>query len=84
MPELPMRFHPLGPGVKCPACGGDLVFVRVRLLADLYQCASDGRCKRQVLHYRNKDTQTCGYGIARRLTVYAVLCLSGWNLPPST
>jgi hypothetical protein len=61
MPESPMRLHPLAPDVKCPACGADLVFVRRRLLADLYECASGGQCRRQVLHYRTKETQTCGY-----------------------
>jgi hypothetical protein len=58
-----MRLHPLAPDVKCPACGADLVFVRRRLLADLYECASDGQCKRQVLHYRTKEAQTCGYAV---------------------
>jgi hypothetical protein len=61
MAELPMRLHPLAPDVKCPACGGDLRLVRVRLLADLYECASP--CKRQVLHYWTKETQTCGYSV---------------------
>jgi hypothetical protein len=56
-----MRLHPLAPDVKCPACGGDLRLVRVRLLADLYECASP--CKRQVLHYWTKETQTCGYSV---------------------
>ena len=63
MPELSMRLHPLAPEVKCPACGADLVFVRRRLLADLYECASGGPCKRQVLHYRTKETRTCGYAV---------------------
>ena len=57
MPELPMRFHLLAPDVKCPACGGDLRFIRVRGYGDLYQCA----CKRQVMHYVSKKTNTCGY-----------------------
>ena len=60
MPELPMRFHLLAPDVKCPACGAGLTFVRVRAYRDLYVCASSV-CKRQVMHYRNKETQTCGY-----------------------
>jgi hypothetical protein len=50
-----MRPHPLAPDVKYPACGADLVFVRRRLLADLYEFASGGQCKRQVLHYRTKE-----------------------------
>ena len=42
--ELPMRFHPLASDVKCPACGADLTFVRVRGgYGDLYQCASGAR-----------------------------------------
>ena len=45
VPELPMRFHLLASDVKCPACGGDLMFVRVRGYGDLYQCASDP-CRR--------------------------------------
>ena len=57
MPEFPKRFHLLAPDVKCPSCGGGLTFVRVRKFADLYQCAS----KRQVMHYVNKETKTCGY-----------------------
>jgi hypothetical protein len=60
VPELPMRFHLLGPDVKCSACGGRLTFIRVRLFADLYQCASD-QCKRQVIHYPRKESKTCGY-----------------------
>jgi hypothetical protein len=56
-----MQFHPLAPDVKCPTCGAGLTFVRVRRYGDLYQCASGGPCKREVLHYRNKETQTCGY-----------------------
>ena len=35
-----MRFHPLASDVKCPTCGANIGFVRVRLLADLYECAS--------------------------------------------
>ena len=54
MPERPMRLHPLSSDVKCPACGADLRFVRVRLLADLYECTSS--CKRQVLHYWTKES----------------------------
>jgi hypothetical protein len=63
MPELPMRYHPLAPDVKCPACGAGLTFVRVRGYGDLYQCASGGPCKREVLHYVRKETKTCGYAL---------------------
>jgi hypothetical protein len=55
-----MRLHPLAPEVKCSACGGDLMFVRVRVHGDLYQCVSDP-CMRQVMHYQRKDGKTCGY-----------------------
>ena len=61
MPELPMRFHPLAAEAKCPACGADLTFMRVRGHGDLYQCASGGPCRCKVLHYRSKATKTCGY-----------------------
>ena len=57
-----MRFHPLAPQVKCSACGGDLMFVRVRVYGDLYQCVSDP-CRRQVMHYRRQTTKTCGYAV---------------------
>jgi hypothetical protein len=30
LPEPPMRFQPLAPEVKCPACGADLTFIKVR------------------------------------------------------
>jgi hypothetical protein len=56
-----MRFHPLAPEAKCPACGADLTFVRVRGYGDLYQCASGGPCRCKVLHYRAKATKTCGH-----------------------
>jgi hypothetical protein len=65
-----MRFHPLASDVKCPTCGANLGFVRVRLLADLYECASP--CKRQVLHYRNKETQACGYAVLYTWGVWQV------------
>jgi hypothetical protein len=39
---------------------------------DLYQCASGGPCKRQVLHYRRKETKTCGYANAYRTGVLGV------------
>jgi hypothetical protein len=61
-----MRFHPLAPEVKCPRCGGDLVFVRVRVFGDLYRC----KCMRQVMHYRNTDTKTCGYAALYRTGVF--------------
>ena len=71
LPELPMRFHPLAPQVKCSACGGDLMFVRVRVYGDLYQCVSDP-CRRQVMHYKRKDSKTCGYAPLSRLGVFSV------------
>ena len=55
-----MLFHPLGPEVKCPACGAGLIFTRVRVFGDLYTCTSGRACKCQVLHYRRKATRTCG------------------------
>jgi ssDNA-binding Zn-finger/Zn-ribbon topoisomerase 1 len=58
-----MRFHLLSPDVKCPACGADLIFVRVRQFGDLYQCTYAGRCRCQVMHYRNKATKTCGWAL---------------------
>ena len=61
MPKRHMLLHPLPPGVKCPACGGGLTFIRVRVFGDLYQC----KCKHQVMHYLNTDTKTCGYAIIR-------------------
>jgi hypothetical protein len=64
MPDPSMRYHLLPPDVKCPACGAaGLTFVRVRGGRDLYQCASGGPCRCAVLHYRNKETQTCGYTV---------------------
>jgi ssDNA-binding Zn-finger/Zn-ribbon topoisomerase 1 len=75
MPELPMRLHPLAPGVKCPACGGDLVFVRVRAgYGDLYQCASGGACKCQIIHYRSKEAKACGYAV-----VYKYGAIGEWT-----
>jgi hypothetical protein len=59
-----MRFHPLAPEVKCPRCGGGLTFIRVRGgYGDLYQCASGGRCKCQIMHYRSKGAKACGYAV---------------------
>ena len=67
LPELPMRLHPLASDVKCPACGGALTFVRVRGgYIDVYQCASGGRCKCQILHYRSKEVKACGYAVVYR------------------
>ena len=54
-----MRLHPLAPDVKCPACGAGLVFVRRRLLADLYECASGGRA----------DARFCTTGARKRRPV---------------
>jgi hypothetical protein len=61
MPE-PMLLPPLAPDVKCPACGADLTFIRVRGWGDLYQC-SGGPCKCRVMHYRNQATKTCGWAL---------------------
>jgi uncharacterized Zn finger protein len=67
-----MRLHPLAPNVKCPACGADLTFIRVRGHRDLYRCASGGSCTRQVMHYLNKETQTCGYASVSKYGVFGV------------
>jgi len=61
-PEHPMRLHPLAPDVSCPTCGARLTFVRVRVFADLYQCAAAGPCH-WVVHYVNTKTKTCGYSV---------------------
>ena len=58
MPELPMRLHALAPGIKCPACGAVLTFIRARGHGDLYQC---GLCKHQVLHTLSRATKSCGH-----------------------
>jgi hypothetical protein len=71
VPELPMRFHLLAPDVKCPACGADLTFIWARGRRDLYHCTS-GACKCQVMHYLNKETQTCGYAPVYRSGVFGV------------
>jgi hypothetical protein len=36
MPARHILLHLLAPDVKCPTCGSDLVFVRVRGNCDLY------------------------------------------------
>ena len=72
MPELPRLLHPLAPDVRCLACGAGLTFIRVRIFGDLYQCASGGPCKRQVMHYRHKETQTCGYAPVYSSGVFGV------------
>lgn len=66
-----MQLHPLPPDVRCPTCGAGLTFVRVRGHRDLYQCPS-ASCKRQVMHYRNKVTQVCGYAPVYRSGVFGV------------
>src|ERR1019366_9172571 len=63
MPAPRMRFHPLAPEAKCPACGASLTFVRVRGYGDLYSCASGGPCKCPVIQYRSKVTKTCGFAL---------------------
>jgi hypothetical protein len=74
MPELPMLLHPLAPDVRCPTCGAGLTFIQVRVYGDLYQCASGGACKRQVMHYWNVVTQTCGYA-----PVYSSRVFGAWT-----
>ena len=75
-----MRFHLLAPDVKCPACGVELTFIRVRGGRDLYQCAS-GVCKFQVMHYRNNETQKCGYAPVYRSGVFGVWTPCGERSP---
>ena len=80
MAEVPvMRFHPLAPEVKCPACGGDLTFVRVRVFGDLYQCSSGGLPKCQVLHYRRQKTKTCGYAVLSTHGALGVEAFGEWT-----
>ena len=69
-----MRLHPLAPGVKCPACGAGLTFIRVRGYRDLYQCAAGGPCECRVVHYWSKTTQTCGYSV-----IYGLGGLGKWT-----
>ena len=61
MPELHRLLHPLEPDVRCPYCDASFTFAWVMGSADLYHCTSGGPCKCQLLHYRNEETQTCGY-----------------------
>jgi hypothetical protein len=61
LPELPMLLHPLARDVRCPRCGGDLTFIRVRVFGDLYQCSCGGLCMGQVMHYQSKASKACGY-----------------------
>jgi hypothetical protein len=68
-----MRLHPLAPEVRCPGCGAGLTFIRVRKFGDLYQCA----CKRQVMHYRNKETKACGYAPVYSSGVFGVWTACG-------
>jgi hypothetical protein len=70
-----MLLHPLAPDVKCPACGGALRFVRViGGYGDVYQCAPFGTCRCQIMHYRSKEAQTCGYAV-----VYEYGALGVWT-----
>jgi hypothetical protein len=71
--EPPTRFHPLAPDIQCPTCRAGLKFVRVRGGRDLYQCTFRV-CQRQFLHYRNNETQTCGYA-----PVYSTGVLGKWT-----
>jgi len=61
-----MRLHLLASEVKCPACGADLAFIRVRGYGDLYQCTS-GPCKGRVMHYQRKESKICGYAAITHL-----------------
>jgi hypothetical protein len=64
MTDSSMRYHLLLPDVKCPACGAGLTFVRMRGWGDVYSCASGGHsCRCHLIHYRNKETKTCGYAV---------------------
>jgi hypothetical protein len=76
MAELPvMRLHALAPEVKCPRCGASLAFIRVRGgYGDLYQCASAGQCKCQIMHYRSKEAKVCGYAV-----VYKYGAIGEWT-----
>ena len=51
-----------------------LLFVVRGGYGDLYQCASGGRCKCQIMHYRSKEAQTCGYAV-----VYEYGALGVWT-----
>ena len=62
VPGFFTRLHPLASDVKCRACGAGLPFIMVTIFGDLYQWASD-RGKRQVMHYRRKESRTCGYAV---------------------
>ena len=63
-----MRLHALAPEVKCPRCGASLAFIRV------YQCASAGPCKCQIMHYRSKEAKVCGYAV-----VYKYGAIGEWT-----
>jgi hypothetical protein len=57
-----MKLHPLSPEVKCPMCGGVLVYVRLRRFGDLYQCFRIAKgCRGAVMHYRKGRTTRCGW-----------------------
>jgi hypothetical protein len=68
-----MRLHLLASDVKCPRCDDGLTFIRVRGGRDLYRCASSV-CGRHVMHYPNKETQTCGYA-----PVYGTGAFGAWT-----
>jgi hypothetical protein len=50
-----MILHPLSPEMKCQTCGGELEFVRVRRLADLYQCAGAKACAGRLALSKGQD-----------------------------
>lgn len=57
-----MKLHSLSPEVKCPVCGGVLVYIRVRKFGDLYRCARGVKdCSGAVLHYQKSSTSKCGW-----------------------
>jgi hypothetical protein len=52
----------LSSAVKCPVCGGGLLFIRVRKFGDLYHCIRGAKvCPGVVLHYRRAGTTQCGW-----------------------
>jgi len=79
MPERDRLLHLLAPDVKCPACGGDLTFVRVHVSGDLYQCNSGGHPKCQVLHYGRQKTKTCGYAVLSTHGALGVEAFGEWT-----
>ncbi len=54
-----MKYHPLGPEVRCFQCGmeNSLSYTRNGLHGDVYQCSG---CNRTMVHRRQKGNPTCG------------------------